>query len=209
MRTVVVRPGDHLAQIAHENGVDADEVWNDPRNQGLRDSGRSPELLHPGDVITLPDSEPRTLQIRKGQTNRYSARIPRLPTRVRLMGEDGPVANEPFEVVGVQREPVRGTSDGDGYAEFEVPVGVRLAELRLTGRNLTMTLGVGDLDPVTEPSGVRMRLSLLGLYSGPLTGDLDDIASRALLRFQRENGLTETGEPDQPTRDALVQKVGC
>ncbi len=82
-------------------------------------------------------------------------------------------------------------------------------DFRLTRLHQTMTLGIGELDPVTEPSGVRMRLSLLGLYSGPLSGALDGMASRALLRFQHEQGLEETGQPNDATRDALVRAVGC
>lgn len=36
MEPRVIRQGDYLLQLAHAFGFDADAVWNDPQNEGIR-----------------------------------------------------------------------------------------------------------------------------------------------------------------------------
>ena len=65
------------------------------------------------------------------------------------------------------------------------------------------------MDPVTEISGVQLRLAALKFLKGAATGDLDDATVEALRAFQKAKGLACTGEMDQATLDALVQAYGC
>ena len=203
MRAFVVRPGDHIASIAHAAGLDPDVVWNHPRNAPLRDAGRTPSLLHENDIVYLPEARPSTSSVSAGATHRFVANIPRLKTRARFVQGSAPIANEAcvIEVPGLP--PARGQSDGDGWVEVEAPVGARAAVVRFEQRPVVVELALGHLDPVTTESGVRMRLQLLGLYLGHWRSGPDTLLATALRTFQREQGLTETGEADEPTRSAL------
>jgi hypothetical protein len=68
---------------------------------------------------------------------------------------------------------------------------------------------VGDLDPLAEDSGARMRLSNLG-HGAAREGDRCQEETRAwgLRMFQRAAGLPETGEIDEATRAELGRGHG-
>lgn len=50
---------------------------------------------------------------------------------------------------------------------------------------------------------VQQKLSRLGYYSGPIDGDIGEGSRRAILRFQRDNDLSQTGRIDRRLVDAL------
>jgi len=54
----------------------------------------------------------------------------------------------------------------------------------------------------------QVELHNLGLYNGSLDGAMGPATERALLGFQRSNGLERTGTLDQPTADALIGNTG-
>lgn len=68
-------------------------------------------------------------------------------------------------------------------------------------------LELGVLDPVTETPGVQKRLVNMG-YECSESGEIDDATHAAVADFQRDNGLEATGEPDQVTRDMMVEIHG-
>lgn len=207
MRTFVARQGDHLASIAHASGLDPDVVWNDPRNAPLREAGRAPNLLHEGDVVYLPEAEPRRLPVREGGTHRFKARVPRLTTRARFLRGDRPIADEACTIHVDGRAPVQARSDGDGWVAIEAPVDARAAVVQFERTPVSVELALGHLDPVTTESGVRMRLQLLGYHHGPWHDGPDWVLAAALRNFQRAQGLDLTGEADEATRRALVREA--
>jgi peptidoglycan hydrolase-like protein with peptidoglycan-binding domain len=60
------------------------------------------------------------------------------------------------------------------------------------------------LEPVTLLEGVQQRLNNLGYWCGDPHGTLGDGTRRALRKFQRRCGLTESGEADDRTRTLLL-----
>ncbi|MGO4781865.1 peptidoglycan-binding protein, partial [Lysobacter sp. 2RAB21] len=52
-------------------------------------------------------------------------------------------------------------------------------------------------------SGLQHRLNNLGFDCGGEDGDIGDATRDALLRFQRAQGLAESGEADEDTRARL------
>jgi N-acetylmuramoyl-L-alanine amidase len=205
MQPYVVRQGEYLTALAARFGFDADEVWQHPQNRELRARRPNPDILAPGDVLHLPAPRLRSVPVRAGSTNRYRARIPTAALRITLRCDDAPVANEPFVVEGV-RPPRHGTTDGAGVAAFEIPLTATTVVIRLPGAGLLFPVGVGHLDPITEPSGVRARLRQLG-HPVPRDGDEQALAP-AIQAFQRVSGLEPTGEMDERTRSALVSAHG-
>jgi nucleoid-associated protein YgaU len=69
LKTHVVRRGDYLPRIAHQLGVDPDDIWNHPKNKPLRDLRGDWHILAEGDVLTIPEAEQAALPIAAGQVN--------------------------------------------------------------------------------------------------------------------------------------------
>ncbi len=51
----IVTQGDTIAKIADERGFDWKTVWDDSGNSGLKSERISPDLLLPGDKVTIPE----------------------------------------------------------------------------------------------------------------------------------------------------------
>ena len=103
-----------------------------------------------------------------------------------------------------------------------VPSKVRLRFLReqKPRASAKLTLGEGDdqkiipiqlgsLDPLRKASGIQARLNCLGYKCGKVDGELGDATKFALLAFQQEHGLSETGEADDATLAKLQELFGC
>ena len=202
----VVRQGDSLAKLAFVQGFDADEIWGLPENAAISGLRRDPNMLRPGDILQLPVRPKEALSLTAGTTNRYVANVPRVHVHLCLRDDAGnALGNEPYEIQGLG--PARtGTSTAEGDVSFEAPVVTREVSLLLTERGITLPIRIGDLDPVEESSGVRMRLQHLGLLRA---GDHDDGALRSSVRaFQEAQGLPPTGQIDDATRTALITAHG-
>lgn len=208
IKTHVVRAGQHLAQIAHDAGLDPDEVWNHPKNNELRERRKDKNILCEGDVLVLPIEEPAPLSLKIGQENRFSAVVPEVETHLRFADARGAFAGEAYVVEGLD-EPITGTTDGDGKLTISAPVGAKIAKVRFDARSLSFTVLLGEMDPITEPSGVQLRLALLGYLKGTPSGEIDDATTRALRAFQEAKALDRTGAMDEPTLAALKDAYGC
>jgi peptidoglycan hydrolase-like protein with peptidoglycan-binding domain len=143
-----------------------------------------------------------------GGENRFSAVVPEIDTHLRFGDARGPFASEAYVVEGLD-EPVKGTTDGDGKLTITAPVTVKVAKIRFEKRGLTFSALLGEMDPVTEASGVQLRLALLGYLKGPASGELDDATVEALKAFQKAKELPQNGAMDPPTLDALQDAYGC
>ena len=211
MKPYVVRQGDYLTRLAHQMGFDADEVWNHARNETLRNARSNRDILHPGDVLHVPDTRPPGVDISSGGTQRFRGSPPRVDVRVVLHGDDGhALANKAFVAHGMGA-PHHGTTDGDGLVSLKVPTSSREVRLVFDDPQRTYRLRIGEMDPASETSGVWKRLLHLGyLSSFDVRGDdvNADAVSAAIAAFQRARSIDVTGEIDDATRDALVDAHG-
>ncbi|MBL8743201.1 MAG: peptidoglycan-binding protein [Myxococcales bacterium] len=210
MRPYVIRQGDYITKLGHTLGFDALTVWNDPKNAGLRERRPDPDMLHPGDLLWIPDApDHRRLSVKAGATNRYAAHIPKkaIDLKIQIGGEALP--KEPYMILGLGPEPVEGETDERGHLVTKVDVSVREIEVILTRKERTLRLRIGDLDPVDTLAGLRKRLLHLGYYQPTKVGienedatDGDALVS-ALKSFQAHEKLTVSGKLDEDTRKAL------
>lgn len=104
-----------------------------------------------------------------------------------------------------------------GLLEKEIPIGVRKAELRLENKDLTMSLRIGDLDPIGNNddtskivTGAQARLNNLGFFCGRIDNDQGPRTTDAIRAFQQQVlGRTEpNGQLDRETRNALMREHG-
>jgi peptidoglycan hydrolase-like protein with peptidoglycan-binding domain len=59
------------------------------------------------------------------------------------------------------------------------------------------------LNPIDTVSGIKQRLNNLGYHCGDESEEETDAVLEAVLQFQKDNGLKETGEFDDATRAKL------
>lgn len=200
--------GDTLPSIAAAEGhPDWRAVWDHPQNAELKRLRKSPNVLAPGDVVFVPDKSPGEQRVASGQRHRFVVSGATITLELTLRDRKGSaLANKSFEIAagGVTRT---GTTDGDGHLEVKLPVTAREGTLLVSGGGgpeLTVPIAIGHLDPVDQDSGVRQRLRNLGLlpHASPSAAVVEDVVRR----FQKANGLADTGTVDEATRDKLREK---
>ncbi len=211
MKPHVVRQGETLASIVGRNGGRADDAaaaWKDSTNDDLRQLRGDSSVLFPGDVIYVPELKQPWLPASVGAKNSYTATIPVETVKIAIGGEK-PLAGEPYVIHGLGAD-IPGTTDGSGMVTVDVPINRRFFILELTNQGYSYRVLVGHLDPVTEPSGVRQRLSNLG-YTSVLAQAAFGSSGNGigLLAFQIANGTGSGGaNGDEQTTAALKKAHG-
>lgn len=120
-----------------------------------------------------------------------------------------PLANEPYEII-IDGKSYTGRTDEEGALSVPIPPNASRGQLWVgeePGRRL-YELDLGHVDPVSEMTGVQQRLNNLGFDCGAVDGRCGPRTRRALERFQQRHGLSETGEPDDQTRQRLTREHG-
>jgi len=206
----LVDQGESIESLADVAGVPVATIWDHPDNARLRDGGRSPNVLKPGDMVFIPNVRERIE--RRATEARHQFICKGLGSRlhVRFLEDDTPRANAGYSLTVDEGPPVRGTTDGSGYIDHRIGPQARLARLRFDSdpEDAEFELRLGHLDPVTTASGVQQRLRNLDLFWGDETDQLDDETRRAITAFQRLRELDPTGELDDSTRAALIEAHG-
>lgn len=209
MRPYVVRQGDYLAKIAAALGCAEGELWEHPQNQPLRDAGRTPELLAPGDVLYVPDGPSRTVDARLQSDNAFTAWVPEVSVRVTFQINGVPRASQRYKVLDTGRAQ-EGLTDAAGLAAFDVAMTARTVRVVFDDPPAVYHVNIGFTDPSTERAGVFDRLRQLGYLPMEATAAevTDGRVRGALAAFQQDHGLTPSGETDDATRERLVAAFG-
>lgn len=123
---------------------------------------------------------------------------------------DRPRANVPYLLI-VDEKVIEGKSDSDGYIKHFIAPNARSARLLIepgTPREREMPIRLGYLNPLSEISGIKHRLSNLGFPCGETDEQVTPELQSALRAFQKKYELPVTGEADRVTRDKLRELHG-
>jgi hypothetical protein len=206
-RIYTVKQGDCLYSIAALFRVGWQKIWDDPANADLKDLRKNPNVLLPGDSVTIPDAAPPpSFKLDPDKTHKLVIKAPP-PTILRLVFRtDGePRANAAYTLT-VGDDEIEGTTDGDGVLEEPVPATATEAEIVFdegTETEISFKVALGHLDPSDSITGVQQRLNNLGFDCGPVNGLVMPQMHDAVAAFQASAGLEATGEIDDDTRAAL------
>jgi N-acetylmuramoyl-L-alanine amidase len=203
-----VQPGDCLSSIAFEHGFFWKTLWQLEENADLKHARKNPDILLPGDLVTVPP-----IRIKKvtGETDqRHRLQLKGVPVRLRLrfLESGEPLAGEPY-VIRIDDEERSGDLDDDGHLTESIRPNARVAEIRVGTSDEWIKIPLGTVDPIDTISGVQGRLRNLGFPSGPIDGIFGPKTRAALRRFQKAYDLDVTSEPDSDTRDKLAEIYGC
>jgi len=124
--------------------------------------------------------------------------------------EDRPRQNIPY-VLDIDGNLTEGTTDDDGMIEVSIPPNAKKGRLILepgTTNERVLQLDLGELNPLSEISGIKHRLKNLGFDCGDTSDGATPALGAALRAFQEKHGLQVTGEADQATKDKLKDLHG-
>jgi putative peptidoglycan binding protein len=202
--------GEHLSGIADRYGFrDFRTVWDDAGNAQLRDERGEAHVLHPGDVVVVPDKQQRNESRSTDDTHRFRVRSKPLMLRLALTDfHNQPIAGTACELT-IQGQTLRLTSDGDGIIETPIPKNATDGVLKIPELDLELPVRIGHLDPVDEDAGWQGRLVNLGYYPGAVGDDDAQQFRHAIEEFQCDHGLKVNGELDGPTRAKLLEAHGA
>lgn len=208
-----VSQGDCLSSITKKFGFsDYKTIYDDGENSDLKTKRTNPNVLFPGDIVSIPDVQ---LGEESGSTEqKHNFKIIRKKTFVRVVvkdSEDKPFANVDYDL-NYDGNLITGKTDGSGKIEQEITADAKSGVIILRSKSGSedilgvIELEFGALDPVEETTGVQARLNNLGFECGDVNGVMNTATKNAIKAFQKKNGDPETGNADDATRNKLRQQ---
>ena len=207
--------GDTLYTIAQQNGFpNWRTIYNHASNAALRVLRPNPHVLHPGDIVQIPDVPKRpTLEVPLDARTAI-VRVPLGQQLFRLLLVDDdrqPLTNTAFTLTfaGGSRS---GSTDANGMLREFIPVGATTVTLQV--QQLKRDLDVGKLNPLLVTttdqgaSGAKGRLRNIGFAVVDVDTPSQLDLAEALRRFQSEQQLATSGQLDGATRTRLQRVHG-
>lgn len=193
----IVRESECTSSIAKETGHFWKTIWLDPRNAKLRETRKDPNVLLPGDRITVPPIRSKSESGATEMRHRFVRRGEPALFRLCVLDEDRrPRGSEPYLLTIDGRE-FPGVTSPDGLVEVNVPGNARRGQLKIGQEVYDLCLHA--LDPVESVSGMQARLKNLGFYAAAVDGRMNDRLRESIRMYQRERGLAPTGQMDEQT----------
>jgi N-acetylmuramoyl-L-alanine amidase len=208
MRNYKVKRGECLAKIASDFGLaDYHDIYDHPANAEFKKKRPNPFIIKAGDRIFIPDKQaPKNYLCETGKEHTFVMARPTSRLSIYVRHRHQPLANKEY-ILAVGALKLEGRTDANGFLNQPIPASATSAELLFPDDDISFDVKVGDLDPLTETSGLMQRLENLGFASDDESGFvLDDgdeeigtATTEALRRFQVEHGLEATGEMNDVT----------
>ena len=205
-----VKQGDCISSISYEHGFFPETLWNDPANAQLKKIRKDPNILIPGDVVVIPDKRLKEIGASSSARHRFKKKGVPEKFRLKLLRDGKPRVSVAFRL-DIDGALKIGQTNGCGMIETVIPPNAKKGLLIVTEEGQEdeeYELNLGYLDPITEISGVQMRLHNLEYYCGDMDGILNQATREAIVEFQRRNGLNPSGQLDEITLQKLEEIHG-
>ncbi|MGB2985767.1 MAG: peptidoglycan-binding protein [Phycisphaerae bacterium] len=205
----VVKEGDCISSIAFETGHFWEKVWNDPGNAKLKEIRKNPNVLLPGDRVTIPEVTPKQEPGETEMRHRFVRRgVPEV-LRVRFEDEEKKPYVSKAYVIEIDGEAREGYTNGDGLLEQPISPDAKTAKITFPELNEEYEFDLGKLEPIESLKGVQARLNNLGFACGEATGEWDERTARAVRHYQVAYELdNQSGELDDDTRAHIHKRHG-
>jgi hypothetical protein len=199
----VIQQGEHLSTLAERHGFQSYErIWDDPANAELKKLRQNPNVLLPGDEVTIPDREQKAVPVETSAMHRFVLRRSGLKLRLLIQDHSGrPRASEPC-ALAIEGDSADLVTDGDGKVLRAISPSARRASV--TFAEVEISIDVGHLDPIDELSGWQARLINLGYFDSPIDDEDDPEVRSAVEEFQCDHDLTVNGRCDAATQQKLL-----
>ena len=209
-----VGPGDHLTAIAERLGLpDTQTILAESANESFRDRPH-PEMLNPGEILSLPDLEPVKHTLATGQRHKLTIQRPKAKLRVSFKTFSGKPTAAAQATLKLEGEAPEQISLDGGSLDKPIPpacptAGVEMPAVAEGKPEIHWRLRLGHLLRSEGDQGALARLRNLGYYRAvPASADANERRS-AIEEFQFAQGLTVTGTLDDETRAKIEEIYGC
>lgn len=205
-----VKQGECIDSIAFDNGFFWETLWKDSQNAELKQKRKDPNVLFPGDEVFIPDKREKNESGATEQKHRFKRKGVPSQISIVLKDEESKPRSGLDYVMEIDGKLFQGKTDSAGRIRQPIPPNAQRGKITIgSGDQIEeYPLQLGNLDPITEISGIQARLNNLGFPCGEPNGILNDATQQSLRRFQAECKISETGEPDNTTREKLKQEHG-
>lgn len=203
-----VSDGDCLASIAYSYGLLPETIWNALENSVLRQSRRDMKMLLPGDRVHIPPRQVRGIPCRTDQRHRFIRNgVPEQFRMILLNDESQPRADVTFHFT-IDGRIHSGVTDGTGLITCPIQPNAKGGSIELHDgdRIERYEIRLGWLDPTASETGIRARLTNIGLLDD--TGSSDELFEDALRFLQTKRGRSPTGLFDADTRNSIIHAHG-
>jgi hypothetical protein len=225
-----IKLGDHTLRAADAEGFrDFHTVWDNAANAELKRRRVNPNVLDPGDVISIPDREPfsATRETNNDTPHRFVLTRPRSILNLKLQTAGfSPRANRAVvtsvTVVVAEKPviipPITGALKADGSEQVGSVRPLLEVEIRLLPGTKPQEVEerllflVGQLPPLSTRKGQQARLNNLGYLAGFQESDIEQLRwaveefqtdHRAEFPRMRRLGLENDGSIDKETVIAI------
>jgi N-acetylmuramoyl-L-alanine amidase len=205
----LVRQGDCIENIAEKHGLCWRTIWDAPENAKLKSIRKNPNTLLPGDKVFLPEKKPNHLDCATDSRHRFLRKDVPSELRVIIRCAGKPVKDTPYNM-NIDGVFVEGKTGADGMVRQKINPNATKCKLTV-GTDpdvIVYEIHLGNLDPISELSGVQNRLINLGYDASESRGPSCPETIGAIRDFQSNAKLAITGEMDNATRDALENAYG-
>ena len=202
-----VKQGDCISSIAYRYGFFPDTIWNDPKNSELKQKRQDPNVLAPGDLVYIPDKRIREVSGATEQRHRFRKKGVPEKLVVQFKNNDEARANEAY-VLDIDGQLTEGKTDGEGRVEIPIAPNARRATIMFPESGDDYELDLGEMDPITDISGVQARLQNLGFFKGEVDGRSSKAFEEGIRAFQERHQLDATGDLDETTRTKSQEIYG-
>jgi hypothetical protein len=202
----VVQAGDCMQSIANQSGFLWHTLWNLPENADLKRQ-RQPNVLLPGDLVTVPEIRLREQNCATDQQHRFVLLRDPCQFQLRFLDDQQQPRSGVAYTLTIDGQTTNGSLDGAGSLNVSIHPDASQGTITLHTQPdpETYPLNFGHLDPNSSITGVRGRLNNLG-FSCASDGDWGTDLKWAIMRFQIVNNMQPTGQLDDQTKQALQQE---
>lgn len=199
---VPVSPGDSILSLAQQAGHFWETLWNHSPNADLKGKRKDPNILAPGDLVTIPPIRVKDYSCATDQRHTFKRRGVPAKLKIQLFQLGEPRANEDYTLI-IDDKIIQGKTDADGNIEHFIQPDAKGGKLLLNGGKEEYPVRIGHLNPIDILSGIKQRLNNLGYDCGDESDSLTPKLKQALLQFQADHKLPQTGEADAATKSKL------
>jgi N-acetylmuramoyl-L-alanine amidase len=210
MPSYTAKDGETLADIAiRECGlVNLASILSDAQNKALF-TLRPDQVLHQGDIVALPEREAGTKEekLEPEMINEFETDRPEPNLVLQILDRSRkPRAGVKFQLILQDGRDIKSETDGDGKLQAGIPYEQTTVSLAIG--QVRRTLAIGQLKSGFSVEGIQARLNNLGYEAGLVDGNMGLATSAAIRRFQKDNGLNETGEVAEALWNKLQEVYG-
>lgn len=212
-----VAQGETLLRIAKQYGYQTSKaLYNHPSNAEFKALRPDPNLIYPGDKITIPPKKEKFIPLRTNSINSFVVQNEKEYFRLQIIHEDGDDIAGKRIVLNIGSQTIDTVLPADGLVEVELnendsltgQVDLYLKEDQ-SSPSESFTAQVGHLDPIDTLSGVQARCNLLGFDCGTVDGINGAKTKAGVREFQQAQQLQVDGIAGPVTKSRLVYVYGA